>query len=127
VSIAAVQYDKFREQAVREERVFTFTEGGEFLVYPVHAGETIPFWSSRSRLETIQKRTPKYQRYQIAEIPLTEFYALLDRLAREDIQVGVNWSGARLTGYNFPVTQLRDALDYWVDRLEKRHNFPRRA
>jgi hypothetical protein len=34
MSTAGAQYAKFREQCVVEERVFTFTDGGNFLVYP---------------------------------------------------------------------------------------------
>jgi hypothetical protein len=48
MSIAAVYYDKFREQVVTDERVSTFTDRGEPLVYPIQSGETVPFWSSRS-------------------------------------------------------------------------------
>src|SRR5690242_6780935 len=120
MSIAAAQYDKFREQVVAEGRVFTFTDGGELLVYPVRTGETVPFWSSRSRLETIQRRLPKYQQWAITELSFAEFWQRLAQLERERIQVGVNWSGAKLTGYNVSVAQLRRDLSYWLDRLHKR-------
>jgi len=120
MSNAAAQYDKFREQAVVEERVFTFTDGGQLLVYPVARGETVPFWSSRSRLETIQKRLPKYRQWQITELPFGEFWRRLDKLERERVQVGVNWSGEHLTGYNLSVADLRAGLEYWIDRLGKR-------
>ncbi len=121
MSTAAAQYDKFREQAVAEERVFTFMDDGQLLVYPVQAGETVPFWSSRSRLETIQRRLPKYRQWQIAEMPFAEFWKRLDELERERVQVGVNWSGERLVGYNVAVGDLREGLRYWIDRLGKNH------
>jgi hypothetical protein len=120
MSIAAPQYAKFREQVVAEGRVFTFTEGGELLVYPVRGGETVPFWSSRARLEAIQRRLPKYQQWEITELSLAKFWACLAKLEQEGIQVGVNWSGSQLTGYNVPVVQLRAGLTYWLDRLDKR-------
>jgi len=119
MSIAAPQYDKFREQVVADERAFTFTDRGELLVYPVRAGETVPFWSSRSRLETIQRRLPKYQQWQITEFTLQEFWRRLDQLEREGIQVGVNWSGAKLTGYNVSVQSLKAALRHSVETLGK--------
>lgn len=121
MSTAAAQYDKFREQVVVEERVFTFTDGGELLVYPVRTGETVPFWSSRTRLETIQRRLPKYRQWQITEISLGEFWRRLDQLERERVQVGMNWSGDNLTGYNVAVADLRTGLQYWMDRLGKVH------
>jgi hypothetical protein len=123
MSTAAVQYDKFGEEAVAEERVFTFTDAGELLVYQVHSGETVPFWSSRSRLEGIQRRLPRYRDWQITEIPFAEFWRRLDQLERERVHVGVNWSGEKLTGYNVAVEDLREGLRYWIDRLGKDHLF----
>jgi hypothetical protein len=121
MSASAAQYDKFREQVVREERAFTFTDNGQLLVYPVDGRETIPFWSSRSRLEGIQKNLPKYRTWQITELSLGEFWRRLDYLERDAVQVGVNWSGQRLTGYNVSVADLRAGLRYWLDTLEKGH------
>src|SRR6478672_11072461 len=120
MSIAAAQYDKFREQVVADERAFSFTDGGELLVYPV-ARETVPFWSSRSRLETIQERLPKYQQLQISEFSLLEFWRLLERLERQDISVGVNWSGAKLVGYNVSAQSLRASLRHVIEREGKSH------
>jgi len=121
MSTAAAQYDKFREQVVAEERVFTFTDAGELLVYPVRTGETVPFWSSRTRLEAIQRKLPKYRQWQIAEMSFGEFWRRLDQLERERVQVGTNWSGEQLTGYNVEVADLRAGLRYWLDRLGKDH------
>ena len=120
MSISAVHYDKFREQVVTDERVFTLTDHGELLVYPIHSGETVPFWSSRSRLEVIQKRLPKYRQWEITELSLTEFWSRLRELENEGVQIGVNWSGERLMGYNVSVPDLRAGLKYWIDRLDKR-------
>jgi len=78
MSIAAPQYDKFREQVATEERVFTFTDDGDFLVYPARGGDTVPFWSSRARLLTIQKRMPKYQAYTVTELSLADFFRQLE-------------------------------------------------
>lgn len=119
MSVSGAQYDKFREQVVTDERAFTFTDSGQLLVYPVASGDTVPFWSSRSRLEAIQKRLPRYRQWQIAELSLAEFWRRLDGLEREGVQVGVNWSGPQLTGYNVSVRDLRAGLQYWIDRQGK--------
>ena len=121
MSVAAAQYDKFKEQVVNEGRVFTFTDNGELLVYPARGGETVPFWSSRSRLETIQRRLPKYRQWQIAELSFQQFWQRLAQLERENVQVGANWSGANLTGYNVPIAQLREGLLYYIDKYSKHH------
>jgi hypothetical protein len=118
---AAAQYDIFRKQVVTEESVFTFRDAGRLLVYRVDPdGDTIPFWSSRSRLETIQSRFPKYADWQTAELGLADFWRMLDKLERDDVSVGVNWSGARLTGYNVKAADLRAGIAWWIDKLDKR-------
>jgi len=120
MSFSSAQYDKFCEQTVTEWRAFTFSDDGELLVYRVSSGETVPFWSSRSRLETIQRRLPKYGQWQITELSFQEFWRRLNQLEGEGVQVGANWSGQELTGYNVPVAEFRKALEYWIDRLGKR-------
>jgi hypothetical protein len=121
MTIAAAQYDKFKEQIVTGERVFAFTDARDLLVYPIEGSETVPFWSSCERLETIQQRLPKYRKWEITEMSFTDFWRRLDKLEREKIQVGTNWSGARLLGYNVPIAELRVGLLYWIDKLGKRH------
>ena len=120
MSIASAQYDKFKEEVASQERAYTFSEDGELLVYRARTGDTVPFWSSRSRLEKIQKRLPKYRAYSITELSLSEFYSRLAQLERESILVGVNWSGARLGGYNLPVHELREGLAYYLNKNGKR-------
>lgn len=121
MSIAAAQYDQFQAQVADGERVFTFTDDGELLVYPVRSGETVPFWSSRSRLERIQHQFPKYRQWEITELALAEFWSRLDQLEREQLQVGINWSGKNLTGYNVSAAALRSALRHAVVRAGKGH------
>jgi hypothetical protein len=45
---------------------------------------------------------------------------MLDKLERDDVSVGVNWSGARLTGYNVKAADLRAGIAWWIDKLDKR-------
>jgi hypothetical protein len=120
MSSASAQYAKFREQVVADGKAYTFTDGGELLVYRKKSGETVPFWSSRSRLELVQQRFPKYRQWTITEIPFNEFWRRLDQLENEGVNVGVNWSGDDLGGYNVPVSELREGLRYWINEL-KRH------
>jgi len=117
VSIAAAQASKFYEQVVAEGRVFTFTENDEYLVYPIQGKEVVPFWSSKARLERIQKDHPKYQKYQISEVPLEQFLSEeLHLFESEKVSVGVNWSGARLTGYDISAEDLRRNIGYWQSK-----------
>src|SRR5205085_8155034 len=116
MSVAAAQLSRFKEQVVRGGTVFTFTDNGEYLVYPVDGREVIPSWSSRRRMETIRKSFPKYHGYEITEISLADFLQRLPRLAEEGAHIGTNWSGKRLTGYDVSVQDLLAGLEYWLNR-----------
>lgn len=121
MSISAAQSSEFYEQVVRERRVFTFLEDGSFLVHPVEGREVVPFWSSRSRLERVQRAHPKFRGYELDETALDAFLTrTLPDLAAENIHVAINWSGARLTGYDVAVAELVRNLDYWRERLAQR-------
>lgn len=116
MTIAAAQYAKFKEEIVNEGYVYTFTENRNFLVFPVNRHEVIPFWSSRKRLEKIQEEHPKYQKYEISQMDFEMFYNWLPQLAQDKIHIGVNWSGAKLLGYDVPAADLKEGLDYWVEK-----------
>ena len=60
MSVAAAQASKFYEQVVRDGLVFTFEDADGLLVFRTRDVEVVPFWSSRKRLEQIQKKMPKW-------------------------------------------------------------------
>jgi hypothetical protein len=116
MSIAAAQASKFYEQCVKEARVFTVLDEDNFLVFKIGDKDVIPFWSSRSRVQKTQSVHPKYANYVISEISLSEFLnKTLLLLEEQRINVGVNWSGARLVGYDVSAAELRNNIDFWVN------------
>ena len=120
MTIAAAQASQFYEQVSRKAKVFTFTENEHFLVFVVDENQVVPFWSSRSRVERIQREHPKYEKYSIEEMSLTEFLEkTLVQLDEESIRVGVNWSGKRLNGYDIPVADLRKNLAYQLSKSRR--------
>ena len=119
MSIAAAQASQFYEQVVKEGRVFTVDDGEGYLVFPVDGTETVPFWSSRSRVVKIQQTHAKYSNWEISEEPLPEFLEkTLPLFEKEGIRIGVNWSGKRLTGYNLSAPDLRRNLQPWIDKRD---------
>lgn len=116
MSVAAAQYDKFKQQIVSEQQVWTFTEDGDYLVFPVREGETVPFWSSQSRLTKVCEYHPKYSRYQQVSLPLAKFLELLPRLQEDKVCIGANWSGERLVGYDVSAESLLAGLQYYIDK-----------
>jgi hypothetical protein len=95
-----------------KKRAFTFTDEGNLLVFPVGGSEVVPFWSSRTRLQSIAKAHPKYAARQITEYSLADFEAWLSQFESDGVLIGVNWSGPRLTGYNVAVPDLRAAMQH---------------
>ena len=66
----------------------------------------------------VQNAHPKYASYTVSEEPLAEF--LDDTLAiflEQNICIGVNWSGARLVGYDIEPAELRRNIGYWVGKF----------
>jgi hypothetical protein len=117
MTVAAAQASKFYEQVALEGKVFTFMEDESFLVFPMKGTEVVPFWSSRTRLDKIQKMHPKYKAYVVSELSLLEFLTkTLQQLEEENINVGVNWSGSRLVGYDISVNELRTNIAYWQSK-----------
>ncbi len=117
MSNAASNASAFYEQVVKDGSVFTVLDDDSFLVFLVRGTEVIPFWSSRYRVKKVQSSHPKYARFPISEIPLTEFLdKTLAQLEEENIHVGVNWSGKRLIGYDRSVADLKRNIGYWLDK-----------
>lgn len=100
----------------KEGKVFTFTEQGDYLMFPVGEQEVIPFWSSHSRMEAVQKMHPKYVQFEISEMSLDEFMKWLPELEKDGIHIGVNWAGKRLIGYDVAAPQLQAGIEYWLNR-----------
>jgi hypothetical protein len=71
----------------------------------------MPFWSTRSRVERIIASVPAYAGFRPVEISLDEFQShWLDGLEQDGLLVGINWSGARATGYDVEPRDVRDWL-----------------
>lgn len=117
VSVSASQASEFYEQVVREGHVYTFLSDDAFLVFPMPDGDTIPFWSSLSRLKNVQRAHPRFRTYALDDITLDAFLEkVIPQLTDEGPRVGVNWSGERLTGYDITPAELRQNLAYWQSK-----------
>lgn len=118
MSTAALHASAFYEQVAREGSVFSFSDEDSMLIFRIRDQDVTPFWSSRSRMERVQAAHPKYAAYTIDEEPLDRFMRkTLQQLEEEAIQIGVNWSGARLTGYDVSAVELRRNIEYWLNKL----------
>ena len=75
---------------------------------------SMPFWSSKSRIEKIIKNVPAYNGFEPTEINLQEFSNWLKKLKKNKQLVGINWSGSRAIGYDLNP----DKLIRWIEDLK---------
>ncbi|MFF1880195.1 DUF2750 domain-containing protein [Pseudarthrobacter sp. NPDC058196] len=92
----------FFSEAIREQQVWTISDAGGI---PAPRGSdgirSMPFWSLASRAERIISTVKAYSSFEKVEIPLSEWRSRwLPGLERDGLNVGLNWSGARATGYD---------------------------
>lgn len=115
MSVSAAQADAFYREALRDQFVYTvFDDGG----YPAPFGSSgpraMPFWSKRSRAQRIIDNVPAYSTFEVEEIPLERWRnEWLPDLERDNLLVGLNWSGKRATGYDISTSDLLRNLDAW--------------
>jgi hypothetical protein len=102
VGQSASQAAAFCRDVASAGAVWTIRDAGGFPAPKNSEGRRAqPFWSSRSRAERIIATVPAYSGFSVVEIAWTEFAERwIPGLARDRILVGVNWSGARATGYD---------------------------
>ncbi|RJP71724.1 MAG: DUF2750 domain-containing protein [Comamonadaceae bacterium] len=75
-----------------------------------------PFWSSRSRAETVISEVPAYSGFVPDAISWEKFCASwVDGLERDGMLVGVNWSGPRATGFDMEPSELRRYVQALID------------
>ena len=71
----------------------------------------MPFWSSENRATSIIKTVPAYGEFTPEPIPLSVFIERwLPGLQKDGLCCGLNWSGARATGYDLSPADLMARL-----------------
>lgn len=75
-----------------------------------------PYWSTKARAQRAAKLWGS--QFRAVSMPLDHWRsAALPDLAREDLRVGINWSGPRLTGWDFTVSEVINRLNYALGEL----------
>jgi hypothetical protein len=117
MSNASSNASDFYKTVAENKMIYTLLSDGCYLVFPINGIETVPFWSSKSRMEKIQKLHSQYQEYDVDETDLESFMnKSLPDLQDEKIHFGINWSGKKLSGYNLTADELRANLEYWLSK-----------
>ena len=102
MTTSAAQAAAFYDEALRTGAVWTISDdGGHPAPRTSDGSRALPFWSLRSRAESVVANVPAYASFSVGEVPLDEFRERwLPELEDDGLRVGLNWSGARATGYD---------------------------
>lgn len=102
MSTSAAHADAFFDEVQRLGEVWAVRDKNGFPA-PVNADgvRSMPFWSLASRARKIQSTVPAYRGFEVVSIPLDDWRSRwLPGLERDNLLIGLNWSGARATGYD---------------------------
>ena len=108
MSLSGAHRAAFRREAAQQGQVFAVRDPEGF---PAPAGEdgrrAVPFWSKATRAQLIVKHVPAYGGFEVVPIPVEEWLSTwMTRLQQDNLLVGVNWAGAKATGYDLTPGQV---------------------
>ncbi|WP_041840662.1 DUF2750 domain-containing protein [Actinoplanes friuliensis] len=108
MSLSAAHSAAFRREVPQEGRVWSIRDSvGHPAPKDSRGNRAMPFWSKQSRAKRVVGAVPAYQGFAVVEIPVSDFLdSWLPGLQRDGLLVGVNWAGARATGYDMAPTQV---------------------
>jgi hypothetical protein len=108
MSLSAAHSAAFRREVPQEGRVWSIRDAAGFPAPKEPDGSrAMPFWSKRSRAQRVVGAVPAYRGFAVVEIPVTDWLdGWLPGLQRDGLLVGLNWAGARATGYDATPVQV---------------------
>jgi Protein of unknown function (DUF2750) len=113
MSLSAAHTAAFRREVPQEGRVWSIRDAGGFPAPRAGDGtRAMPFWSKQSRAQRVVGAVEAYRGFEVVEIPLRDWLdGWLPGLRRDGVLVGVNWAGARATGYDMAPAQIAAWFD----------------
>ncbi|MEV6346435.1 DUF2750 domain-containing protein [Actinoplanes sp. NPDC051851] len=101
----------FREIAERRTVWWVRNDDGGPTFILESGDEVFPYWSSEKRSRTAAALWGPG--YRPVSMPLDRWRdRALPDLAREDLRIGVNWTGERLTGWDLTVPEVLNRLEH---------------
>lgn len=114
MSISAAQQSAFYKEVLENATVFCIRDEKGFPAPhdSLNTERAMPFWSLQSRAEKIINTVPAYKDFTPVKISLQEFKEMwLPGLKKDNLMVGINWSGASARGYNVEPDQVLKNLE----------------
>ena len=108
MSLSGAHRAAFRREVPQEGRVFSIRDDRGFPVpEDADGNRALPFWSKSSRAARVVGQAAAYRGFEVVEIGVDDWLdRWLPHLERDGFLVGVNWAGARATGYDMAPRQV---------------------
>ncbi|GAA2630357.1 DUF2750 domain-containing protein [Paractinoplanes durhamensis] len=109
MSLSGAHRAAFRREVSAEGRVFAIRDPSGFPAPadPDGAHRAVPFWSKPTRAQLVVKHVTAYQGFEVVPISVDDWLSnWMVSLEHDGLLVGVNWAGARATGYDLTPGQV---------------------
>jgi hypothetical protein len=108
MSLSGAHRAAFRREVPPEGRVFSIRDRGGFPApKDAHGNRALPFWSKSSRAQKVVDQVAAYRGFDVVEIDVGDWLERwLPGLHSDGYLAGINWAGARATGYDMAPTQV---------------------
>ncbi|MEM7460400.1 MAG: DUF2750 domain-containing protein [Pseudomonadota bacterium] len=109
----AAQAAKFYKEVAESGIMWTVRDDLGFPAPKTSSGQrSMPFWSSKSRVEKIISNVPAYAGFRPEKVTYNKFiHYWVDELSRARQLVGVNWSGNRATGFDLKPERVEKYIE----------------
>jgi len=117
MSQSASQAAAFYKEVAQKKRVWTVRDDEGYPAPLTRDGQRAqPFWSSLARVQKIIKTVPAYSTFRADEISWEDFTKKwVPGLTKDNMLVGVNWSGSRATGYDIEPKNVQKSVEALFD------------
>jgi hypothetical protein len=110
MSLSGAHKAAFRREVVQQGQVFAIRDDRG---YPAPADEqglrAVPFWSRPTRARRVADQVAAFEGFEVMAIELADWLdGWLPCLERDGLLVGVNWAGARATGFDLAPGQVAE-------------------
>ncbi len=112
MSVAAAQAENFYSEVLANKTVWGIRDAGGFPAPKNGDGKrAMPFWSLKSRARTVIGSIAAYSGFEPEPIDLAKFIGnWLPGLEKDEILVGLNWSGSKAKGYDVEANSVLQRL-----------------
>ncbi len=116
MSQSAAQASIFYSDVAKNGKVYSLRDKDGFPAPKGDGGRrSMPFWSTRSRVEKIIATIPAYSKFELVELDWQIFSEnWLTGLDKDGLLIGINWSGDKATGYDVPPLSVRDNVEHLI-------------